>query len=172
LEKNVMKNTFALALTFLLATALPASAADSIGFVKTVSGSATIDRSGDAAAPAVGSPLYAGDVLRTGEDGSLGFVLKDGTSLTAGPDTVIAVDDYVFSPETDEFGMAARVSQGTVDFVSGLLGKAAPESVRVSTPSGVIGIRGTHFVVNVDANRSSGDWLEATNPHRGSVYGG
>jgi hypothetical protein len=41
------------------------------------------------------------------------------------------------------------VSQGTLDFVSGMLGKLAPESVSVETPTGVIGMRGTHFVVNV-----------------------
>ncbi|MFT4572574.1 MAG: hypothetical protein ACI8TX_000082 [Hyphomicrobiaceae bacterium] len=167
-----MKTFLTFAFAFLLAFSASASAADSIGFVKTMSGETTIARTGVDEAPQVGAALYTGDVIRTGNDGSLGFVLKDGTSLTAGPDTVLAVDDYAFSPETDQYGLAARVSQGTVDFVSGLLGKAAPESVKVETPSGVIGIRGTHFVVNVGQTRSSTQWLEATNPHRGSDFGG
>lgn len=159
-------------LAFLAASVTTSWAADSIGYVKTLTGEATIARAAGDATPEVGSPLFAGDVIKTGEEASLGFVLKDGTSLTAGPDTVIAVDDYAFSPESDQFGLAARVSQGTVDFVSGLLGKTAPETVQVATPSGVIGIRGTHFVVNVGETRDSMAWLQNTTPSQGTTHGG
>jgi hypothetical protein len=33
-------------------------------------------------------------------------------------------------------------------YLSGLIGKLAPEKARFETPTATIGIRGTHFVVN------------------------
>jgi hypothetical protein len=40
--------------------------------------------------------------------------------------------------------------KGTVAYISGLIGKLSPESVRVETPTASIGIRGTKFVVKVE----------------------
>ncbi len=64
-------------------------------------------------------------------------------------DTELILDHYAWGPTETDPGFVARVSQGTLDFVSGLLGKTSPESVAVVTPTGVIGLRGTHFVVKV-----------------------
>jgi len=43
----------------------------------------------------------------------------------------------------------ARISRGTMAYLSGLIGKLAPEAARFETPSTTIGIRGTRFAVNV-----------------------
>lgn len=138
-----------LATAFLLLAGSTARAADAVGYVKTSSGRAVAVRQGAEHALAPGQPLFERDTIRTGPESSVGITMKDGTMLSAGPDTELMVDHYAYAPAEGNLGFAARVSQGTLDFVSGMLGKLAPESVSVETPTGVIGMRGTHFVVNV-----------------------
>ena len=115
------------------------------------------------AALAPGQPLFERDTIRTGPESSVGITMKDGTMLSAGPDTELMVDHYAYAPAEGNLGFAARVSQGTLDFVSGMLGKLAPESVSVETPTGVIGMRGTHFVVKVAPGQKFAD--EGTGKH-------
>lgn len=140
---------FLLATAFLLLACSVARAADAVGYVKTSSGRAVALREGTEHALAPGQPLFERDTIRTGPESAVGITMKDGTMLSAGPDTELVVDHYAYAPGEGNLGFAARVSQGTLDFVSGMLGKLAPESVSVETPTGVIGMRGTHFVVNV-----------------------
>jgi len=150
------KLTFA-ALLLSFAAAQSAMAAETIGYVKTVSGTATVLRIGSEQPLAVGAPLFENDTLKTGKDSSLGVTMKDGTTLSAGPETEILLDHYAYAPGAGQLGFAARVSQGTLDFVSGMLGKLAPESVSIETPTGVIGMRGTHFVVRVAPGQKFAD---------------
>ena len=145
------------ALLFSFATAQVAVAGETIGYVKTVSGSASVVRSGSERSLAVGAPLYENDTLKTGRESSLGVTMKDGTTLSAGPETEILLDKYAYAPKAGQLGFVARVSQGTLDFVSGMLGKLAPESVAIETPTGVIGMRGTHFVVRVAPGQKFAD---------------
>lgn len=164
-----MKKSSTLALMLFLSLPMAAQADDEIvGYVKTAEGVTTVRRADGLRDLEVGSPLYEGDVVVTGAESSLGFVFKDGTAMTAGAETTIAIDDFAYLPAKQDFGLAARVSQGTVDFVSGLLGKDAPESVSVATPSGVIGIRGTHFAVEVKPSSKSAAWLAETTPRGNS----
>ena len=149
---------FTLAALFLsFATVQVASASGTIGYVKTVSGTASVVRDGSEQKLAVGAPLFEDDTIKTGEESSLGVTMKDGTTLSAGPETVILLDKYAYVPQKQELGFVARVSQGTLDFVSGMLGKLAPESVAIETPTGVIGMRGTHFVVRVAPGQKFAD---------------
>ena len=145
------------ALLLSLATAHAAIAADTIGYVKSVTGSASVVREDGTHGLAVGAPLYENDTLKTGKESSLGVTMKDGTTLSAGADTEILLDKYVYAPQSNQLGFVARVSQGTLDFVSGMLGKLAPESVAIETPTGVIGMRGTHFVVKVAPGQKFAD---------------
>ena len=132
-----------------LVTAQVALAGDTIGYVKTMTGKASVVRAGAETPLSVGAPLYQDDTLKTGKESSLGVTMKDGTMLSAGPETELLLDKYAYAPKSGQLGFVARVSQGTLDFVSGMLGKLAPESVAIETPTGVIGMRGTHFVVRV-----------------------
>lgn len=152
-----MRKATLAAVLFSLVTAQAAQAGEPIGYVKTVSGSASVVREGGERGLAVGSALYEDDTLKTGKDSSLGVTMKDGTTLSAGPETEILLDKYAYAPKAQQLGFVARVSQGTLDFVSGMLGKLAPESVAIETPTGVIGMRGTHFVVKVAPGQKFAD---------------
>jgi hypothetical protein len=155
------------ALFLSLATAQVATAGDTIGYVKTVSGKASVVRDGSERNLAVGAPLYEDDTIKTGKDSSLGVTMKDGTTLSAGPETEILLDKYAYAPQQNQLGFVARVSQGTLDFVSGMLGKLAPESVAIQTPTGVIGMRGTHFVVRVAPGQKFADETNSKHAKKG-----
>jgi hypothetical protein len=134
---------------FLLATGGAAAAGEPIGVVRTASGDATVTRS-EKTLPAVpGLKLMAGDTLGTGRDGSLGVILRDDSSLAIGPESRLVLRSFLFKPYDGKYDLVARISRGTMAYISGLIGKNAPEKARFETPTATIGIRGTRFVVKV-----------------------
>ena len=128
---------------------LPSGEHGTIGVVRNSAGTATITR-GDQALPAVsGTKLLAGDILSTGFDGSMGVILRDNSTLSLGPGSTLAIRSFLYSPGEGKLGFLARISSGTMAYISGLIGKLAPQSVRFDTPVATIGIRGTYFAVIV-----------------------
>jgi len=148
-----MKNTVtavllvgALCLTTVAGTAV---AGETIGMVRSVSGDAAVTRGEKSLPAAPGMKLMVGDTLLTGRDGSLGVILRDDSSLSIGPGSRLVLRSFEFSPSEGKFDLVARISRGTMAYLSGLIGKLAPEKARFETPTATIGIRGTRFAVKV-----------------------
>jgi hypothetical protein len=120
---------------------------ETIGVVRNSAGSATVTRGGNVLPATTGTRLQVGDALGTGPDGSLGVILRDNSSLSLGPSSSLVLRDFLFSPSEGKFSLLVRLSKGTMAYLSGLIGKLAPEKARFETPSATIGIRGTHFAV-------------------------
>ncbi len=118
-----------------------------IGMIRNSAGSATVLRRGNVLPATTGTRLHVGDTLATGPDGSLGVLLRDNSSLSIGPSSSLVLRDFLFSPSERKFGLLVRLSRGTMAYLSGLIGKLAPEKARFETPTATIGIRGTHFAV-------------------------
>ena len=121
-----------------------------IGYVMKVSGEATVISDGKAVPAAVGTPVMQGSTLRTGPGGALGVTLKDNTVMSFGPNSELRVDEFLFAPARNELKLTANITRGTMNFISGVIAKLKPEAVQVQTPTGTIGVRGTHFLVKVD----------------------
>jgi hypothetical protein len=136
---------------FALALALGASVAHGtdIGQVKVSKGSVTIERSGQSLPAAVGTRLQASDVVRTGTDGSVGITMTDDSLLSAGPNSVLALDRYDFDSTTNAGHFDASLRKGTLAIVSGRLTQQSRDAMTVRTPSAVLGVRGTEIVVSV-----------------------
>ena len=133
----------------LLAVAGTAAAGETIGVVRTTSGDASVTR-GDKTLPATpGLKILVGDTLGTGPDGSLGVILRDDSSLSIGPGSHLVLQSFEFAPSEERFDLVARITRGTMAYLSGLIGKLAPGKARFETPSATIGIRGTRFAVQV-----------------------
>ena len=118
-----------------------------IGVVRNSTGSATVTRGENVLPATAGTRLHTGDTLGTGPDGSLGVLLRDDSSLSLGPSSRLVLRDFLFSPSEGKFRLLVRLSKGTMAYLSGLIGKLAPEKARFETPTATIGIRGTHFAV-------------------------
>jgi hypothetical protein len=142
--RPLLRLSFVLAL---LAAGGTAPAADIAGVVRKASGGARVLRGGQASPAAPGMKLFPGDTVETDRDGAVGIVLRDDSRLAIGPGSSFSLDRFRFAPVAGELGLAARLSRGTIQYLSGLIGKLAPESVRIDTPVSSIGIRGTRFVL-------------------------
>jgi hypothetical protein len=137
---------------FALATvafAAPALAAD-IGLIKVSKGSVQIERGGARVPAAVGASLRASDVIVTGADGSAGITFTDNSLVSVGPNSVFAIEKYSFDSTTHAGHFEGNLRQGRLAAVSGKMVKQSPESMKIRTPSAIMGVRGTDFVVQVD----------------------
>ena len=136
----------ALSLLFVAGTAV---AGETIGVVRTASGDAVVTRGEKTFPAAPGLKLMVGDTLGTGRNGSLGVILRDDSTLSIGPESRLVLRSFLFSPSEGKFDLVARITRGTMAYLSGLIGKLAPGKARFETPTATIGIRGTRFAVKV-----------------------
>ena len=88
--------------------------------------------------------------LKTGANSSMGVTFKDNTVMSFGPNTELTVDEYLYSPNKGKLKLGATMAKGTLAYLSGAIAKIKPDAVSVKTPTGTIGVRGTHFVVKVE----------------------
>ena len=95
--------------------------------------------------------MFEADVLRTGADGRLSVMLKDESRLALGPMSELALTRFAYAPGDQQLGLGVRLARGVLSYVSGLIAKLAPESVRLQTPTSIIGVRGTHVLVKAEA---------------------
>jgi hypothetical protein len=127
-----------------------AYADETAGMVKSVKGEVNIVRNG-ASNPAVpGMQLMVADKIVTGPDSASGITLQDGTLLSFGAKSVSQLNAFHYDPVKREGNMLVSLLKGSMRFVTGLLGKANPDSVAIRLPAATIGIRGTDFIVSVE----------------------
>jgi hypothetical protein len=148
MKDNVIA-AFLLGVSCLLAVAGTAVAGESIGIVRNASGDARVTRGETTFPAAPGLKLQVGDTFATGRDGAIGVILRDNSSLSIGPESRLVLRSFLFSPSEGKFDLVARITQGTMAYLSGLIGKLAPEKARFESPTATIGIRGTRFAVKV-----------------------
>ncbi|MDR7095981.1 FecR family protein [Hydrogenophaga laconesensis] len=134
----------------LWAGAAMATEGSPVGYVKNVKGTATVTTNGQAIEAQPGTPLHPGSVLRTGAQSSMGVTFKDNTLMSFGPDTLLTVEEYLYEPAEGKLKLGARMGKGTLNYVSGVIAKLQPEAVTVKTPAGMIGVRGTQFLLKVE----------------------
>jgi hypothetical protein len=137
--------------TLVVVSAVPALAQQpsAAGRIKTVAGSAFIVRGGAVIPAQPGQVVFQADALRTGADGTIGVTLKDDTRLALGPGSEVRLERFAYAPGTAGLGMVLKFVRGVTAYVSGRLAKLAPDSIRLETPSAIVGVRGTSLVIRV-----------------------
>lgn len=133
-----------------------ACASDAIGVVKTVKGDVHIERTSKHVDVAVGSEIFSSDRIVTGPASSVGITLRDDTLLTEGANSTLALNSFAFNTTTYDGSLDATIKRGSLAVVDGKLAKANPDSVRYSTPTTTLGVRGTEFVIEVGGDGESG----------------
>jgi hypothetical protein len=127
-----------------------AASASDVGEIKSVRGAVHVERDGERLTAKPGMSVRESDRLITGADGSVGVTFLDNTLVSAGPRSVLAIERYSFNSTTHEGYFDAALAKGSLAVVSGKLVKQSPGAMRIRTPSSVMGVRGTRFVVHVD----------------------
>ena len=139
-----------LGMTLALLFSAVAQAEELAGMVKTSTGPVSIERGGQRIAAPVGTPVHVADRLRTGTDGAVGVTLRDNTLLSAGPNSLISIDKFSYDTTSQAGNISVSIRRGTLSVASGKIAKQTPESVDFRTPTSVLGVRGTEFVVEVE----------------------
>lgn len=124
--------------------------ADDAGEIKTVGGTAFLERDGKRVPVRGGMPVRQSDTLVTGADGTVGVTFTDNSLLSIGPNSVLVIDRYAFDSTTHRGQFDSSLRKGTLAVISGKIVKQSPEAMRVRTPASIMGVRGTEFVVRVD----------------------
>ena len=97
----------------------------------------------------VGDPVFQGDILESGPDGSIGVILADETTFSMGEEGRMVLDEMIYDPGTQEGTVAISVLEGVFTFVSGQVAKTDPDAMTLDTPVATIGIRGTQVGINL-----------------------
>lgn len=90
-----------------------------------------------------GMPVYLGDRITTSANSGMQILLMDETVFTIGPNSDLAIDEFVYDPITGDGKIVANMARGIVRFVTGKIPLKNPSSMDINLPVGSIGIRGT-----------------------------
>jgi len=146
-----MKTAWPALVAILVALGLSARADEApVGFVKTLSGTVTVTRGAMVAAAALAMSVHEHDRLETGGDGECGITFRDNTRISLGPNSRIDLEHFVFKPAAQRYGFILRLAYGTLEYISGLTEKLAPEAMSIETPGFTIGARGTRLLVRAE----------------------
>lgn len=138
--------------------ALPASAAEQAGVAAAVRGQVQIaERTGAVGRQvASGQPVFLGNAITSGPNSGLQIILLDETTFTIGPNSQIAIDEFVYDPRSGGGKVTASVAKGVFRFVTGKVARNDPAAMQVNLPTGTIGIRGTIGLGRVDQTAQNG----------------
>lgn len=125
------------------------SASAEIATVKRVTGKAMIERNKALLSAVPGTRLETGDLLTTGKDGRISVTFIDDSRFSIGPGSRIRLTRFDFDDTTHQGKSETRVEKGALAIVSGQIAHENPKGMTVQTPTSVLGVRGTRFVVTV-----------------------
>jgi hypothetical protein len=136
-------------LTLLGALLIAQPAFAEIARIKRSMGSATVLRGSASLTPKPGFLLLSGDTLVTGKNGQISLTFSDDTRFSVGPNSRISVDKFEYNPRSQTGEFVTRVNRGSLAVVSGQIAHSKPDAMKVRTPTSLLGVRGTKFIVEV-----------------------
>lgn len=114
--------------------------AQQVGTAAAVNPAAQARGTGGSRTIVLGQSIAHRERIQTTSAGSVQLLFLDKTSMTIGPNSDLAIDEYVYDPNTNTGKMAATLTKGVMRFVGGQISHAG--NAQVTTPTAVVGIRG------------------------------
>lgn len=134
----------------------PATAADIAAKVEELEGTAeAVSADGTSRALALGTALFPGDRIRTGDRSRILMVFTDNTRFQLAANAEMVVEKFGYKAGTEEGFFESKILKGTFRFFTGLVAKRKPSSMQVKTVVATIGIRGTHVVGEATATSAT-----------------
>lgn len=118
-----------------------------VATVKNIKGAVSVERDAKALPATIGMPLLQSDQVVTGADGSAGITFADNALLSLGPSSRLSIDTFRFDPTTYDGDFQTTLAKGKMAVVSGKIAKHHLDAMKVRTPTSVLGVRGTEFLV-------------------------
>lgn len=125
-----------------------AAAAQVIGHVTKLVGSATAVRNGVSVILNNGDNVEKGDVVSTGADSTLGITFIDGTVFGLSSNARMVLNEMVYDPNGSSNSSLLSLVAGTITFVAGETAKHG--DMKIDTPVATMGIRGTAVLTQIN----------------------
>lgn len=132
---------------FWIGAAASATTAPTVAVFKLVSGNVSVQRGEESLLAKVGMPIQQADVISTGVNGKAGLTFEDNSLMSLGPGSRLAIDSFSFNRTTHEGHFESTLSSGRMAVVSGKIAKEKRDAMKVRTPTTLLGVRGTEFIV-------------------------
>ncbi len=108
----------------------------------------------------IGDPVYKGDVVQTGADGTIGITFTDGTAFNLSSNARMVLNEFVYDPNGKSNSTLISLTKGTFTFFAGKVAKTG--DMKIETPVATMGIRGTtpHVEIRDDGTVSFSTLVE------------
>jgi len=138
-------------LLFLLSAPFPSWAVNGerVGSITRIEGEVWLAHRGDQASyPAMlGDSIYLYDHIQTEIASRVQILFEDESLLNLAENTYIQITEHVYSPEENRRSSVFRLVMGKVRAIVGRY-FGGGSTYKVSTPTAIIGVRGTHFIID------------------------
>lgn len=94
------------------------------------------------------SPIFGTDTVATGDNAKAQLRMRDGGMIALKENSELFISDYNFSAENGRGNVVMELVKGGLRSVTGSI-KAESGDYKLKTPVGSIGIRGTHYEVEI-----------------------
>lgn len=96
-----------------------------------------------------GSKVYMQDRVSSEERSLAQLLLLDESTFKLGPNSSVVIDEFIYDPERGTGEMVVQAASGVMRFISGAIGRSDPDNVKIKTPLGTLGVRGTMVTVSI-----------------------
>lgn len=108
-----------------------------------------------------GDPVYLGDKVITGEDGTVRLKMIDDAILDLRCFSIMVIEAYAI--DTSNRTSVLNLLQGSMKKVTGKIGKLTKDIYELRTPVANVGVRGTEYAVRVFQSKGCGGTIDADN---------
>lgn len=131
-----------------------------VGVVDEVSGSVlAVGKSQVSRKLVKGSSVYLGDKVITGESGAVRLKMIDDAVLDLRCFSIMVIEEYALN--TTNRSSIINLLQGSLNKVTGKIGKLADDIYELKTPVASVGVRGTEYALRVFQSKGCGGTIDA-----------
>lgn len=141
-------------IVILFAVLFYTTAQANIGDVIEQKGDTVIERDKKVIPSQKGTGVESYDTIVTTK-GQTAIQFVDDTRVDVTEHSKLVIDEFIYDPNTSTGKLALKASLGTVRYASGQIAKNSRQNVKISTPTAVVGVRGTDFSMTVDETGST-----------------
>lgn len=131
-----------------------------VGIVAESSGSViAVDKRKISRKLAKGDPVYLGDKVITGEEGSVRLKMIDDAVLDLRCFSIMVIEQYALNSTSRR--SILNLLQGSLKKVTGQIGKMTEDVYELKTPVASVGVRGTEYALRVFQSKGCGGTIDA-----------
>jgi len=159
MKQSILKAILPVALFSLCFAVSSAQAATSVGkAIISIGKVVTVSQDGAEKKLKRRGKVYEGDTIKVGNKSRVQLRFVDNQLVVLKANTVFRIDEYKFKDKNDKDKSAAlSLLKGGMRSITGVIGKKPSDKYKVKTPVATMGVRGTHYVIQIcDGNCGEG----------------